>query len=109
MRGDLVRLDAELRATSTQDDFAKWARLRRKLDKMQEEYKTFSMSSQHSISPLWDADRHAQSKVEPQLQVVVRHVRQRRAMGGHVRLPALHPVPLLARGRLLAAAGLAAA
>jgi tail-anchored protein insertion receptor len=48
MRRELVRLDAELRATSAQDDFAKWARLRRKLDKMQEEHKAFSSYTTHA-------------------------------------------------------------
>lgn len=42
MRKELLRVNNELRSTSAQDDFAKWARLRRKFDKMQEEYKTFS-------------------------------------------------------------------
>jgi tail-anchored protein insertion receptor len=42
MRKELLRANNELRSTSAQDDFAKWARLRRKVDKMQDEYKIFS-------------------------------------------------------------------
>jgi tail-anchored protein insertion receptor len=45
MRRDILQLDDELRSTSAQDDFAKWARLRRRVDKMQEEYKAFSGSA----------------------------------------------------------------
>jgi hypothetical protein len=33
LRNEIVAATAELRATSSQDEFAKWARLRRKLDK----------------------------------------------------------------------------
>jgi hypothetical protein len=49
MRRELVKTDAELRAMSAQDDFAKWARLRRKVDKMQEEYKAFSSSTRSTF------------------------------------------------------------
>jgi len=38
LRRDVVRLQRELNATSAQDDFATWARLRRQHDKAKDQY-----------------------------------------------------------------------
>lgn len=38
LRSEVVRLNREMRAVSAQDDFARWARLRRDHDKMKEKY-----------------------------------------------------------------------
>ena len=37
-RGEVVRLNREMKATSAQDEFAKWAKLRRQHDKAKEKY-----------------------------------------------------------------------
>ncbi|KAI8823178.1 WRB/Get1 family [Fimicolochytrium jonesii] len=44
MRGKIVDVTRELRGTSAQDEFAKWARLRRQLDKLKAEYDTAAQS-----------------------------------------------------------------
>ncbi|KAF2665423.1 chd5 domain-containing protein [Microthyrium microscopicum] len=44
VRQDLMRLKKELTATSAQDDFAKWAKIRRQHDKLEEQYKQFASS-----------------------------------------------------------------
>jgi hypothetical protein len=41
LRKEILKVKAEMSATSAQDDFAKWARLRRQFDKLQEEYKKY--------------------------------------------------------------------
>nr|XP_023907968.1 protein get1-like [Quercus suber] len=46
LRGEVVRLNREMRAVSAQDDFAKWARLRREHDKMKDKYDKASTSTQ---------------------------------------------------------------
>ncbi|KAK5171274.1 GET complex subunit get1 [Saxophila tyrrhenica] len=38
LRNEVVRLNREMKATSAQDDFAKWARLRRQHDKAKDKY-----------------------------------------------------------------------
>lgn len=38
LRGEAVRLNREMKATSAQDEFAKWAKLRRQHDKAKEKY-----------------------------------------------------------------------
>lgn len=38
LRAEVVRLNREMTATSAQDNFAKWARLRREHDKAKEKY-----------------------------------------------------------------------
>ena len=38
MRREVVRLHREMTNTSAQDEFAKWAKLRRQHDKLKEEY-----------------------------------------------------------------------
>jgi hypothetical protein len=51
-----MRVQKELNATSAQDDFARWAKLRRQLDKLQEQFKNFSKSptsSNHGEVTLW--------------------------------------------------------
>jgi hypothetical protein len=42
LKGQIQSLRLELSQTSAQDHFAKWARLRRSLDKKQSEYKEMS-------------------------------------------------------------------
>jgi predicted translin family RNA/ssDNA-binding protein len=44
LRGEVVRLSREMKATSAQDNFAKWARLRREHDKAKEAYEKKSTS-----------------------------------------------------------------
>ena len=38
LRADVVRLEREMRAVSAQDEFAKWAKIRRQHDKAKEKY-----------------------------------------------------------------------
>ncbi|KAK6390830.1 GET complex subunit get1, partial [Oleoguttula sp. CCFEE 5521] len=38
LRGEVVKLNREMTNTSAQDDFAKWAKLRRQHDKKKDEY-----------------------------------------------------------------------
>lgn len=38
LRADVVRLNREMKAVSAQDDFAKWARIRREHDKAKDKY-----------------------------------------------------------------------
>nr|POE85545.1 protein get1 [Quercus suber] len=45
LRREVVRLNREMRAVSAQDDFAKWARLRREHDKMKDKYDKASDST----------------------------------------------------------------
>lgn len=45
LRRDVVRLQRELNATSAQDDFATWARLRRQHDKAKDQYEKKCTSS----------------------------------------------------------------
>ncbi|KAL8797402.1 MAG: hypothetical protein Q9195_000557 [Heterodermia aff. obscurata] len=44
LRGEVVRLKREMNATSSQDQFAKWAKLRRQHDKVLAEYEELSSS-----------------------------------------------------------------
>ncbi|EME44653.1 hypothetical protein DOTSEDRAFT_172949 [Dothistroma septosporum NZE10] len=46
LRDEVVRLNREMTAISAQDDFAKWARLRRDHDKAKEKYEKQAQSSQ---------------------------------------------------------------
>jgi CHD5-like protein. len=43
LKREVVQLKREMNATSSQDEFAKWAKLRRKHDKTMEEFETLSM------------------------------------------------------------------
>ncbi|KAI1909681.1 GET complex subunit get1 [Ophidiomyces ophidiicola] len=43
LKTEVVQLKREMHATSSQDEFAKWAKLRRRYDKSMEEYETKSM------------------------------------------------------------------
>lgn len=45
MKGEILKMKADLAATNSQDEFAKWAKLRRKLDKGVLEYETLSQFS----------------------------------------------------------------
>lgn len=38
MRSEVVRLSREMKNTSAQDEFAKWAKIRRQHDKKKEQY-----------------------------------------------------------------------
>ena len=49
MRNQIIQDKAELRATSSQDEFAKWARLRRKIDKAVTDLETLSLFSHFSL------------------------------------------------------------
>jgi tail-anchored protein insertion receptor len=42
LRKEILRIKTEMNATSAQDDFVKWARLRRQFDKKSDEYNTMS-------------------------------------------------------------------
>jgi hypothetical protein len=42
LKREVVQLKREMGATSSQDEFAKWAKLRRKHDKISEEYESMS-------------------------------------------------------------------
>jgi len=42
LRKEIVKVKAEMTATSAQDDFAKWAKLRRQFDKLTNEYQKYS-------------------------------------------------------------------
>lgn len=46
LKHDVVQLKREMNATSSQDEFAKWAKLRRRHDKAMEEYEAMSQYKQ---------------------------------------------------------------
>ena len=49
MQREVLQLKREMNSTSSQDEFAKWAKLRRRHDKCMEEYEAISACSLHSI------------------------------------------------------------
>ena len=50
LRREVVRLKREMNATSSQDEFAKWAKLRRQHDKAVTSYEEMSMSPPFILS-----------------------------------------------------------
>ena len=52
MRKEQIKLQRELNATSAQDDFAKWAKIRRNLDKATADHDKICMLQKHSLL-LW--------------------------------------------------------
>jgi len=54
LRDELLQVKSQMKATSAQDDFARWARLRRQHDKLQEECKKYS-SEQSSSRAKFDS------------------------------------------------------
>ena len=49
LRGEVVRLKREMNATSSQDQFAKWAKLRRQHDKVVAEYEETCKMSRYIV------------------------------------------------------------
>jgi tail-anchored protein insertion receptor len=56
LKRDVVQLKREMNATSSQDEFAKWAKLRRRHDKAMEEYEAMSQYTHTTTKILqkWD-------------------------------------------------------
>lgn len=52
IRKEVIRVKKELNATSAQDEFTKWAKLRRQLDKLELQYKNFSMPTNDYLREL---------------------------------------------------------
>lgn len=50
MRREVVRLNREMKNTSAQDEFSKWAKLRRQHDKMKEQYEERCTSRLYTAS-----------------------------------------------------------
>lgn len=58
LKREVVQLKREMNATSSQDEFAKWAKLRRRHDKTLEEYEaksTFISTEKHLLPWTWVA------------------------------------------------------
>lgn len=112
LRQDILKLRAELAATSSQDEFSKWARIRRKLDKAVGQLDAASellLQRAHlvtrrrddELTPL-ETDRHDFKRCQA---VFCIHV-QRRLVDLDNRLAVHHHVVAPQRGRLLFATGL---
>lgn len=113
LRKEVVKLHREMTNTSAQDDFAKWAKLRRQHDKKKAEYE------KNGTPPLAKQPPHLSniaskrltlppSPIPPVLPLELRPRRFRPALDRHLRRPLRAAILVLQAGSLLDPSGLGA-